>query len=258
MANTGFAEYPEPKVVALSDTRTGNFTSSEIHRLMSNGKAKGSFGAPYYSYIEEKKMERRLGRSLSDDIFSRPTSWGDLCEQRVFSLLDEGYTACSKVTLSHPTIPCWKGTPDATKFETVADVKCPKTLKSFCILVDSWMKGGINLIRDRHDDGDKFYWQIVSNAVLTKAKHGELIVYCPYQSELSIIREMASNFDGEKQSRFLWVASAYDDELPFVIDNGYYKNIYVMRFEIPIADKMALHARVEEAAKELSDINLLV
>jgi hypothetical protein len=256
--NTGFAEYPEVKAAVLSDSRTGNFTSSEIVRLMANGKSKGSFGAPYYSYIEEKKMERRLGRSLSDDIFSRPTTWGDLCEGRVFDLLGDEYIPCPKVTLSHPTISCWKGTPDATRPETVADIKCPKTLKSFCILVDAWRKGGINMIRDKHDDGDKFYWQLVSNAILTKSKFGELIVYCPYQSELAAIREMASNFDGEKQSRFLWIASAYDDELPFVKDGGYYKNLNVMRFEIPLSDKMALHARVEEAEKELTDITLLV
>lgn len=253
----GFAEYPEVKTAVLSDSRTGNFTSSGIFRLMTNGRSKGSFGGPYYSYIEEKKMERRLGRSLTDDIFARPTSWGELCEGYVFDLLPEDYTPCSKTTLSHPVIECWKGTPDATKHETVADVKCPKTLKSFCILVDSWKKGGINMIRDKHDDGDKFYWQLVSNAILSKSKFAELIVYCPYQKELNAIREMASNFDGDKQSRFLWIASAYDDELPFIKDDGYYKNVNVMRFEVPVADKMALHSRVEEAAKELIDINLL-
>ena len=256
--NTGFAEYPEAKVAVLSDTRAGNFTSSEIVRLMANGKTKGSFGAPYYSYIEEKKMERRLGRTLSEDVFARPTSWGDLCEGRVFKILGDEYTPCSKTTLSHPAINCWKGTPDATRPETVVDIKCPKTLKSFCVLVDAWKKGGITMIRDKHDDGDKFYWQLVSNAILTKSKYAELIVYCPYQSELPLIRDLAQNYDGDKQSRFLWIASAYDDELPFVIDGGYYKNLYVMRFEVPVEDKMALHARVEEAAKELIDINILV
>ena len=253
-----FADYPEVPAAVLSDSRAGNFTSSQISRLMANGKAKGTYGAPYYSYIEEKKMERRLGRNLSDDVFARPTTWGELCEGRVFDLLGEKYTFCSKNTLTHPTISCWKGTPDATTPATVADVKCPKTLKSFCILVDSWKTGGINMIRDKHDDGEKFYWQIVSNAILTGSKHGELIVYCPYQSELSLIRDMASNFEGEKQGRFLWIASAYDDELPFVIDGGYYKNLNVMRFEIPEADKEALTIRVEEAAKGLMDINLMV
>lgn len=254
----GFAEYPEPKIAQLSGDRNGNFTSSEIYRLTSNGKSKGSFGVPYYSYIEEKKMERRLGRSLTEDIFSKPTTWGELCEPRVFTLLGEEYAPCSKTTLTHPTIPEWKGTPDATRVETVSDVKCPKTLKSFCTMVDAWTKGGITMIRDKHDDGEKFYWQLVSNSIMTKSKNGELIVYCPYRSELSAIRELASNIDDPMQSRFLWVAASHDEELPFVPDGGHYKNLYKMTFEIPVADKMFLHSRVEEAVKELlSDINIL-
>jgi hypothetical protein len=119
-------------------------------------------------------------------------------------------------------------------------------LKSFCILVDAWNKGGINLVRENHKDGEKFYWQIVSNAILTKAKYGELIVFAPYRSELETIREMAQNIDG-KQSHFLWIASGTDDELPFLVEGGHYKNLNIMRFEIPVADKMFLHSRVEEA-----------
>jgi len=256
-----FAEYPESRFVALDmEPRVGNFTSGEIAALMSKGKG-SPYGAPYYSYIEEKKMERRLGRVLRGDVFARPLTWGHLCQYRVFDLLGDQYTPCNNKPLDHPTIPYWKGTPDATRTvverNTVVEVKCPETLKSFCLIVDSWKKGGINEIRKKHKDGDKFYWQIVSNAILTKSKYGELVAYVPYQSELEAIREMAQNFDGEKQARFLWIASAYDDELPFVKDGGYYKNLNVMRFEVPVADKMALHSRVEEAGKELSDINLL-
>jgi hypothetical protein len=250
MKNTGFAEYPEVKSLVSDDPRAGNFTSSEIVRLTTNGRAKDSFGAPFYSYIEEKKMERRLNRSLTEDIFARPTSWGHLVQYHVFKLLGSDYKPCSDIVLSHPSIECWKGTPDAEKLgggKTVAEVKCPQTLKSFCILVDSWKKGGINLIRENHNDGDKFYWQIVSNAILTGSTFGELIVYVPYRSELDIIRELAQNFDGEHQSRFLWIASAHDDELPFVKDGGYYKNLYTMCFEIPEVDKQFLTARVEEA-----------
>lgn len=254
---SGFAEYPETKYIALDKgPRVGNFTSGQIAALMSKGKG-SPYGVPYYSYIEEKKMERRLGRTLKEDVFARPTTWGNLVQYRVFDLLGDDYIPCNNSPIDHPTIDCWKGTPDATKIEDVVEVKCPETLKSFCLIVDSWKAGGINEIRKKHKDGEKFYWQCVSNSILTKKKYAELIAYVPYQSELELIREMASNFDGEKQSRFLWIASAYDDELPFVKEGGYYKNLNVMRFEIPVADKMALHARVEEAAKELIDINLL-
>jgi hypothetical protein len=251
MKNTGFAEYPEVKSLIGDDPRAGNFTSSEIVRLTANGKEKGSFGVPFYSYIEEKKMERRLNRSLTEDIFAKPLSWGNLCEGYVFKLLGPDYKPCSKTVIHHPTIECWKGTPDAQTTETVIDVKCPQTLKSFCILVDSWKKGGINLVRKNHNDGDKYYWQLVSNAILTKSKYAELVVFAPYQSELDAIREMAQNFDGNHQSRFMWIASASDDELPFVIEGGYYKNLYTMRFEVPTEDKLFLHSRVESAREFL-------
>jgi hypothetical protein len=253
MKNTGFAEYPEVKSLVSDDPRAGNFTSSEIVALTTNGKEKGSFGAPFYSYIEEKKMERRLGRSLTEDVFAKPLSWGNLCEVYVSTLLPKDeYIFCSQVVLNHPAIDCWKGTPDLVKDETVGDIKCPQTLKSFCMLVDSWNKGGITAIRDKHKDGDKFYWQLVSNAILTKSKYAELIVYAPYRSELNAIRELAQNFNGELQQRFMWIALANDDELPFLVDGGYYKNLNVMRFEIPAADKLFLHKRVEEAQKFLT------
>lgn len=249
----GFAEYPEVKSFVCDDPRTGNFTSSEIVALTANGKAKDSFGVPFYSYVEEKKMERRLGRSLSEDVFARPLSWGNLCEQFVFKLLPESYHPCSKLVLSHPAIECWKGTPDAQKFEepkTVGEVKCPMTLKSFCMLIDAWNKGGINGIRDKHRDGEKYYWQMVSNAILTDSQFAELIAFVPYRSQLEEIRELAQNFDGTNQQRFMWIGLATDDELPFLKDGGYYKNLNIMRFHVPEEDKAFLTSRVEKA-KEL-------
>lgn len=239
-----------------SDPRAGNFTSSEIVALISDGKAKGSYGVPFYSYIESKKMERRLGRQLNSDVFAKPLTWGDLVQHYVFKLLGNDYKPCSDKVIVHPAIDCWRGTPDATKVETVAEVKCPQTLKSFCLLVDSWKRRGIQGVRDNHTDGDKFYWQCVSNAILTKSKFAELIVFAPYYSELEAIRDLAHNLDGSMQQKFMWIALAPDGELPFLKDGGYYKNLNVMRFEIPVEDKMLLHARVEAAKELLFDPNL--
>jgi hypothetical protein len=39
-------------------------------------------------------------------------------------------------------------------------------------------------------------------------------------------------------------------------DGGYFKNINKLVFEIPVKDKLYLHSRVEEAAKELIEIKL--
>jgi hypothetical protein len=239
-------------------SRNGNFTSSEIVALMSNGKVKGSFGKPALTYIEECNMERRLGRSISDESNARPLVWGKLCETLVFDLLPINYKLCSQETIAHSSVSCWKGSPDMEKFDegkTVCDIKCPHTLKSFCQLVQPFYEGLrgmdlINAIRAEHKDGEKYYWQLVSNAILTKSKHAELIVFAPFRSQLDEIRSRAQK-DGNPN--YYWIWSSSDDELPWLPDGGYYSNINILRFEVPVEDKIALHERVVEASKCLID-----
>lgn len=255
----------------LNPSRIGNFTSSGIAALTSKGKEKGSFGKPAYTYIEKKNKERRLGRSLEKDFDAKPTSWGNLIEQRAFDLLSTDYVMCSKVTLSHPTIVYWKGTPDAHKvvdeIVTVADEKCPFTLDSFCDLVDPYYENGkivhpalsIEAVRANHKDGDTYYWQIVSNGCLIEANtglkvtKGELIVYVPYKSELEEIRDMASSA-GEGGENTKWINFANDESLPYLIDGGHYKNINVISFDIPESDKEFLKSCVLKAGELLQEI----
>jgi hypothetical protein len=243
-------------------SRIGNFTSSEIAALMTNGKEKGTFGKPALTYIEECNMERRLGRSVTEESTARPLMWGKLNEKRVFEMLGLEYTLCSQETIVHPEINCWSGSPDGEKFDegkTVIDFKCPITLKSFCQLVDPVLndKGEvihkaltIEAVRENHRDGEKYYWQLVSNAILTGAKYAELIVYVPYQSELQSIRDYAANLDGDQRG-YYWLSGATDDELPYLIEGGLYKNINIIRFEIPESDKRALTGRVRVASERL-------
>ncbi len=227
---------------------------------MSSGKAAGSLGKPALTYVEECNMERRLGRSLGTETDAKSLSWGKLIESRAFDTLGLEYSLCSDVTLDHPEIKFWKGSPDATKKknETVCDIKCPITLKSFCQLVDPYYENGklihdgltIEAVRMNHDQGDKYFWQIVSNAVLTGAKYGELIVYVPYESELEDIREMASSaVDGNEYAK--WVYWATNEQLPFLKDAGHYKNINVIKFDILPRDVAALTNRVLECGKLL-------
>lgn len=239
--------------------RNGNFTSSEIYRLMSNGKGKGSFGVPFYSYIEECRMERRLCRSLDAEVDARPTSWGTLVEKRVFDLLNTDYRLCSKTTIQHPEIEYWTGTPDVEKTDTVGDIKSPITLKSFCQLVDPYIKDGevihksmtIEAVRENHKDGEKFYWQLVSNAVLLNKPWAELIVHVPYLRELEDIRILASSA-GELGEYTRWIYHATDEQLPYLVEGGQYKNLNVIRFPVPDCDKEALKERVIEAGKILN------
>ncbi len=230
--------------------REGSFTSSDIASIMTNGKVKNTFGAPALTYIEECNMERRLRRSLDRDVTAKPLSWGKMCERIAFDLLESlDYKLSSDETLPHPTIHHWCGSPDGNKFDegkTVFDIKCPITLKSFCQFMDC--KGNIEVIRNNHKDGEKYYWQLVSNAIITGSKFAELILYVPYRSELQKLRDYAINSDNPT---FNWIIKADDYELPFLNDGGYYKNINVIRWEVSEADKKLLTDRVTEAGKML-------
>lgn len=236
-----------------NEIRDGNFTSSKIVALTTNGRAKGSFGASFYTYIKNKKWERMLGRSLETETIAKALSWGKLLESRGFDLMGLEYTPCSQVTIQHPTIPYWAGSPDCYKDnkETVAEQKCPITLTSFCQLVEPIRLGltgmdAINHIRENHKEGETYYYQIVSNAILLGAKYGELIIYMPYESEIPEIKQMADGVDD-----CMWLFFSKEGELPFIKDGGVYKNLNIIRFEIPQEDKDFLTNRVLEAGKLL-------
>lgn len=233
--------------------RVGNFTSSEIVALTKKAKDGKSFGAPALTYIEETNMERRLGRSLTDEVNARPLTWGKLLERRPFEILGLEYVLTSTDTIVHPTIPYWAGSPDGGKHtpKTIIDIKCPITLKSFCQFVDAGLAGGIEQIREEHKDGDKYYWQLVSNAIITGSEYAELIVYMPYKSELEEIRMMAGSVDAADLSKHYWIAMAGDDDLPYLWDGGYYKNVNVFAFKVPSADKELLTNCVLRAGEML-------
>jgi hypothetical protein len=234
--------------------RNGNFTSSEIFRLMKSGKAKGSRSVDFYIYINECNQERRLKRSIEVQTDARPLTWGKCVEKRAFNVLGLEYTLCSNVTIQHPDIPYWVGSPDATDPIAVSDLKCPMTLTSFCQMLDPFTKDGkvihegltIEAVRENHRDGDKFYWQIVSNAILTKSNKGKLIVYVPYLDELEEIKTLA---DGNPD--YYWIWSADNEKLPYLVREGDYKNVNVIEFDILKSEKDLLTETVLEAGKLL-------
>lgn len=242
------------QTITGNEHRIGRFTSSGIHALMSVARDGQSFGKPALTYIEEKQMERRLGRSINTDTNSKPTSWGNLVEQRAFDLLGLDYSLCSSDTLTHKEYgDIWSGSPDLVNSrtgDTVCDVKCPFTLKSFCLFADSKT---IEEVRANHPDGEKYYWQLVSNAILTDSKFAELVVYCPYQNELEAIREMANNYNGD-QNKVAWINWANDYDLPYLVDGGYYQNLNIIRFEVSQSDKELLTQKVLLAGELLTKL----
>lgn len=236
--------------ISQSKVRVGNFTSSNISLLTTRNKKGDGFGAPALTYIAETNYERMLGRNIDSETNARATTWGTMVEAIVFELLPTDYTFSSQLTDTHPTIPYWRGSKDGTKEcaeRAVIDIKSPFTLKSFVQLVLPLYCGlsgldAMNAIRNgfeyegfkypAHKDGDKFWWQLVSNAIINGCDYAELVIFCPYKSELPEIYKLAEGNPDMK-----WLAYASENELPALPDGGKFKNLNIISFKIPQTDK---------------------
>ena len=226
-------------MITDNKNRHGNFTSSQIYRLLGAPK-------PRKTYIAECNMERNLGRSLRSEVTSRATSWGKFVERRVFNLLDINYTLCSDITLNHETIDCWAGSPDGFTDSCVIDIKCPQ-LKSFCELVS---------IKDQFqlkEEYPEYYWQLISNSILTKRNKAELIVYAPYQNELEEIRKMCEDVDSDQLKEVYWINNSSDNELPYLLNDGFYSNLNILSFDIDPKEQEFLIEKILEYSKELTE-----
>ena len=248
------------EIVALTGIAKREMTESELEKYKKeNPKSKAKLTEDQnelpktaLTFIKEKNRERRAKRSINTESGGRAQWWGKVCELRAFTFLPNDYSISSDTTEFHPTIPNWCGTKDGEKHgeqKTIYDIKCPWTLSSFFDFAESKT---IDEVRANHSDGEKYYWQIVSNACIAGATHGELIVYCPFQDELDEIRELASNYDGDA-NKVAWINFASDEDLPYLIREGKYKNIYIFNFEIPAEDKHFLETRVIQASKLLDN-----
>jgi hypothetical protein len=245
--------------------RFGRFTSSQIYRLMKQGREKNSEfskteGIPY---IQEKYLEKLIGATLVTDTDSQETNWGSLCEKHVFeNILSEQYELLGDVTFLHPELGhIWSGSPDAFKHEAedkkkLVELKCPYTRKSFATFSLPEILGltgieAIRHIRNNHKDGEKYYWQMVSNACITGIDVIEFIVYMPFRNEIEKIKEMLYSMDEEDKSRYyrFWMSEA--EKLPHLPDESKLNNVIMIEFTVPQEDKLMLNEKVIKAGELL-------
>lgn len=233
-------------------TRTANFSSSSIWKLTKSGRGKDNyFGSPAINYIEEKRMESRLELPLFCEHNAKPTNWGKLVEGIAFEYLPMEYRLVSDTRYYHKSVSNWTGATDVLSSNVCGDIKSPFTRKSFCKLVDA-MKEGAGALKNQNgsnDDGHKYYWQIVSNCILTGKEEGGLFVYCPYQSDLLAIRTRAAAWSGDENMTFINYMN--DDELPYIKDGGHYKDYNELIFTAPKEDIEFLTERVTKATELL-------
>lgn len=238
----------------LSKIRDGNFTSSEIVALTKNGKKAGEFGAPFYTYIKQCNQERKLGKSLDSELSARPTVWGSFVEKWLMferpDIIGIEYTLSPQSTIQHPQYDYWVGSRDGLNNSTgaIIDIKCPFTLGSFCNFADCKT---IEEVRENHKDGDKYYWQLVSNAHIAGTNKAELIIFVPNYEQVKEIQEFAVMGDHENLNQLYFIGNAIDGDLPYISEDSFYKNLIKFEFEIPQEDLDFLENRVIEAGKLL-------
>jgi hypothetical protein len=229
--------------------RVGAFTSSEIHRLCTFDRSGKNEGEPFFTYVEEKKREKRLKRSLDTGTSTRDTAWGIFLEQRVFEILGFEYSIKSDETKQHPTIKGWAGSSDLIVPNVkVSDIKC-YGLNKFTQYADCLAKKDVELLKK---DFKKEYWQLVSNSIINQVPNAEVILYAPYQSELPEIVEMVENYDGLDQYKYRFIAESTWHELNVIPDDSEYQNLNIFEFEVPKDDIEFLTERVIKAI-ELRD-----
>lgn len=245
--------------------RIGNITSSEIVALTTNGTKKDTIGKPFYTYVQQCIFERRLGKSLDSDAHTKELTWGNLMEMYFF--YEKGqikYTPMMNETIKHNEYDFWVGSPDAVNNEinAVVELKCPYTLNSFCQLVEPILQGyngitAMQYIRKNHKQGEKYYWQCISNAILTGKNKVEFLVYCPFQSCLEEIRQLANNAPAEQLSWYYWIAYASDKELPHLIEDAEYSDVYSIVFDAPYEDVEFLTSRVAIAGNLINNRTII-
>ncbi len=221
--------------------RFGNFSSSEIWKLTTLDKSGKSFGKPALTYIKEKAFEKLLERPLSNYSKSKETGWGNICELQAFNLLGIEYKLVSKERIAHTEIANWNGMPDNIRQDRdntiVGDIKCPFTLKSFIEQMIAHREG----IESYKKEFSEYYWQLVSNAILTNSNKIECILYVPYFSELNEIRKMADMYN------YTFLNYLSDEEIPYLLDGGKFKNINSFVYDLDKNDVDFLTQKVIEA-----------
>lgn len=230
--------------ITENKARIGSFTSSEIWKLTKSGRGIHGFGAAALTYIEEKQIELRLGRSISIEAHSQAMAWGKFMEMWVFALMGMEYEITSYDTDVHPTIKHWAGSKDLIQRDVkISDIKCYYP-KKFVQYTDALLTKDPFVIRQNFESE---YWQLVSNAIINQVDHAEAITFMPYEKDLVEIREMASDFQGDDQWKYRFIYENNKSALPYLPNGCKYKDLNKFCFEVPQEDKDFLTERVELA-----------
>lgn len=223
------------------ELRRGCFTSSKIFNLCTSGKEKDSIGKPFYAYCKKVAAERFFNTRVIDG-GSLSTDWGNLAEKYVGSILEkEGITVgFSDSPMANKELESWhRGTPDCLSRDTVFDIKCPTSLEHYFELYGCTEQ-------DLKKNDANFYWQLVSNSIITNKPYAELVVFYPNFDDLQAILEL--NRQESISFRIEWKDI---DDLPCLGEDRSDMNIYRLRWRVLEEDKQFITERIRLAIIEV-------
>jgi hypothetical protein len=193
--------------------RSGKFTPSELHKLMTEPKSKAdilSVGA--ITYIKEKIAETLIENLPNENEFTNAaTAWGNSYEDEAISLFaDQSDTEIIKPGF----IDCndyFGGTPDgiAADGSFGIEVKCPYNPT---IHLDNLVLDPLDFPKARKE----YYYQIQGYALLTGIKDWYFISYDPRQQDPLKIRHILVEMDKDTQKKIrekLKIANEYKQKL---------------------------------------------
>lgn len=166
--------------------RHEKFTSSEIWKLTKKNKAGNGFGAPAITYIKQRVKQARWGKSFVSS-GSVATKWGLHFEEYAAARFAEesglhiiSYSDPKKDFKCSP-LPHHGGTPDFTTFdeEIVGSIKCPQE-EAF---IDLWDIIKAKDLAKFKKDEEAYYWQLISDKIVTGAKYCAFVIYMPYEDD---------------------------------------------------------------------------
>lgn len=236
---------------SFNDIRRGRFTSSEIWRLCGYDRTGKSPSAQFYSYCKQVASERLFGaRIISGGNIQ--TEYGKLTEKYIGKELEQqGYTygfSDIPIVNNNPEFTEWhSGTPDYIVKSTVGDIKCPFSCEKYFDLY------GINeevLKKDKPE----YYWQLISNSILTGKQYAELTAFYPTFDDLQAILEL-----NRQESISFKMEWADIDNLPFLGEGKEDMRIYRLNWFINNEDSEFLYDRLRHAisyTKELIETKL--
>lgn len=228
-----------------ADLRFGRVTSSMVFNLMGFDSTRKKPGAPFYSYVEDKRLERWLGIGLDVETYSRPASWGSIMERYVFErkIMGFDYFHVAAETRSHPKISGWVGTPDLIAETKVGDIKCyyPKNFAHTAKAIILAKEAGPEMLKRL---APQEYWQLLSNCAITGLPNAELFLFLPKEDEVDDIRDFVANIDDADQWKYRWIFESELREIPHLPNNSQADSLYSYEFVAPPEDLAFLTARV--------------